>query len=126
MAFYTVKSKVDKTKEKEEVFYYAVAHSARLKSIDELAEEISATCSLTPGDVLATVSALSDCIERHLAAGNSVKLPGIGVFSLSANSEGFRTSKECTPSKVSAKRICFKADMKLRNVLKFIKFTKKQ
>lgn len=40
MAFYTVKSKVDKTKEKEEVFYYAVAHSARLKSIDELAEEI--------------------------------------------------------------------------------------
>lgn len=126
MAFYTVKSKVDKTKEEKQTLYYAVAHSARLKNINELAEEISVACSLTPGDVLATVSALSDSIERHLSAGNSVKLPGIGVFSLSVSSEGFKNPKECTPSKVSAKRICFKADVKLRDILKFVKFTKKQ
>lgn len=126
MALYTVKKKTDKSSDDEKVLYYAVPSSSSLKDIHELAEEISQDCSLTPGDVLSAVSALSVCLERHVLNGNSVKLPGIGVFSLAVSSPGFDTPEECTPSKVVAKRICFKADKKLRNKLPCVKFKKKE
>ena len=63
-------------------------------------------------------------IEQELHQGNKVCLEGIGIFSLSANSEGFDTPDECTPSKVKAKRICFLADKRLKKNLQFVKFEK--
>lgn len=125
-ALYVVRPKVDKSGEKELVRYYGVPVSTGQIDLDYLAREICGRCSLTEGDVLAAVSALSDAMEWHLQNGNTVYLKGIGLFSVSATSEGCPTPQECTPGKVRAQRVCFKADNTLRSILGKIRFFRKE
>lgn len=46
---------------------------------------IQSSCSLTKGDVEATLSALRECMIQHLSHGNRFYIPSIGYFSLSVN-----------------------------------------
>lgn len=122
MQLYVVRSKVDKISEEEKVQYYGVPVISGTVDEEYLANEISERCSLTPSDVLAALSALSYSIQSHLEDGRSVNLKGIGIFSVSASSEGFDTPEECTPAKVKARRICFRADIALRSILGRMKY----
>ncbi len=122
MQLYVVRSKVDKIGEDGKVQYYGVPVLSGTVNEDIIAKEISTRCSLTPADVLAALSALSDSIQEHLEDGRSVNLKGIGVFSVSASSEGFDIPEACTPAKVKARRICFRADNALRGVLDRMKY----
>ena len=121
---YCVRKKTDKSQGEEQVKYYAVPLSSGTIGTNELAENIAGRCTLRPGDVHATIVELMYTIEQELHQGNKVCLEGIGIFSLSASSEGFDKPEDCTPSKVKAKRICFLADKKLKKNLKFVKFEK--
>lgn len=122
MAFrYRVKTKCSALKEKE-IKYYAVPIRNEKVHIDYLAEELSHRCSLSKGDILSTLSGLVDLMEEHLHNGDSVYLDNLGIFTLSATSDGFNTPEECTPSKVRAQKICFRADNKLKKNLQFVQF----
>jgi hypothetical protein len=61
-------------------------------------------------------------IEMWLHNGFSVKLDDLGVFSLSATSAGCASPEECTPHRVRAAKICFRADPQLKKNLKRVKF----
>jgi hypothetical protein len=61
-----------------------------------------------------------------LKAGKRVYLEDIGYLWLSASSEGFDVPEDCTPSKVQAKRICFRADKELKEVLSEVEFVKEK
>ncbi len=111
---YCVRRKTDKSKGEEKVKYYAVPLSSGTVGTEELAENIAHRCTLSEGDVRATIVELMRTIEQELQQGYKVSLEGIGIFSLSATSEGFDSPEECTPAKVKAKRICFLADKKLK------------
>lgn len=117
MQLYVVRPKVDKSKKEEKVLYYGVPVTSGQVDVDQLAREICVRCSLTSADVLATISALSEVMQDHLLIGNTVYLKGIGLFSISASSLGCATPKECTPAKVKAQRVCFKADNMMRSIL---------
>lgn len=121
---YVVRKKIDKSNGQNITRYYGVPVTSGQVDEDYLAREICARCSLTTGDVLAAVSALSDVMQYHLRNGNTVSLKGIGLFSVSASSEGCETEKECTPAKVKAQRICFKADREMRGILHEITYQK--
>ena len=54
-------------------------------SAQQLKQHIQATCSLTQGDVEATLSALRDVIINELSQGNRVYIPSIGYLSLSVD-----------------------------------------
>lgn len=122
---YVVRSKVDKTCKEEKVRYYAVPVTSGQISTEKLAEYISDRCSLTAGDVLAAVSALSELIREQLDRGYTVNLHNLGTFFISGGSNGFNSPEECTPRHVKAQRVCFKADPRLRKSLKVIRFTRK-
>lgn len=122
MQLYVVRSKKDKSGNKEKVRYYGVPLTSGKITEEELAEEISEQCSLTPTDVLATIRALSHNIQSHLSDGRTVSLKGIGTFYVSASSEGFDDPEECTPAQVKARRICFRADRTLRSILATMKY----
>ncbi|NDV58634.1 HU family DNA-binding protein [Bacteroides sp. 519] len=122
MPHYVVRSKTDKTGETPKERYYGVPILSGNVDEDNLAVEISERSSLTPADVLAVISALSTSMQMHLSRGNSVSLKGIGTFSVSASSEGVDDPKLCTPAKVKAQRICFKADKTLRSILGKMKY----
>lgn len=121
---YCVRKKKDKSGEEEKVRYYAVPVLSGKTSAREMAQIISQRCSLTEGDVMATIIELAHLIEEEIHNGRKVTLDDIGSFYLSATSEGFETPEECTPRRVTANRVCFKADPKLRKNLKFVKFDK--
>lgn len=122
MHFYVVRSKLDKSKGEEKKLYYGVPVTSGQVDVDQLAREICARSSLTCGDVLASISALSEVMQDHLQRGNTVYLKGIGLFSVSASSPGYETPKECTPGKMKAQRVCFKADNAMRGILERIKY----
>ncbi len=119
---YVVRKKLDLTKEEKQVRYCAVPVTSGQIDIHELAATICERCSLTRADVLATVSALSDVMQQRLRDGHTVKLDGIGIFSVSASSEAMERREQCTPSKVKAKRVCFKADKEMRLILNEIEY----
>lgn len=124
MQHYVVRSKVDKTGEVEKKRYYGVPILSGQVDEIRLSDEICRRCSLTEADVLATLSALSDLMQEHLEEGESVKLKGIGIFSVSASSKGFDTPQECTAAEVKPQRVCFRADKELRRVLGKMKYKK--
>jgi len=122
MALYVVRQKIDKSRGEEKVRYHGVPVSSGQVGMDELAKDICGRCSLTEADVYAAVIALGDVMQTYLMKGNTVHLKDIGLFSISAGSEGYETPDECTPSKVLAQRVCFKADKELRGILPQIKY----
>jgi len=126
MQLYVVRSKVDKSGDEEKKRYYGIPVISGTVTEEELAEEISERCSLTPADVLATINALSQSMQNHLSNGYSVRLKGMGTFSLSASSEGADTPEECTPSKMKAQRICFRADNILKRIMEKMKYKLKK
>lgn len=123
---YVVRSKKDKTGGEEKVRYYGVPVVTGQILTSELAEEVADRCSLTRGDVLAAISELSAVMKMWLSGGYSVNLDRIGSFSLSASSPGCVTPEECTPGKVKAQRVCFKASPDMRDIVEKIKFEKKK
>ena len=54
-------------------------------SARQLEEQIESSCSLTKGDVEATLSALHDYMISELSKGNRFYIPSIGYFSLSVD-----------------------------------------
>jgi len=122
MQLYVVRPKIDKTGEKEKKRYYGVPITSGQMDENDLAAEICERSSLTRGDVLAVISALSDSMQNHLSNGYTVSLKGIGLFTVSASSEGMDEPEKVTPAKVKAQRICFKADNALRSILENIKY----
>ncbi|WP_321517893.1 HU family DNA-binding protein [uncultured Bacteroides sp.] len=124
MSYYVVRQKIDKSEGKEKVRYHGVPVASGQVGMDELAKDICGRCSLTEADVYAAVIALSDVMQAYLMKGNTVYLKDIGSFSVSAGSEGYETPDECTPSKVKAQRVCFKADKEMRGILGKISYSR--
>lgn len=124
MQSYVVRTKKFKSGDEYKMRYYGVPVTSGQIDDEYLAKEISERSSLTEPDVLAAIASLKVLMRKYLKHGNTVRLKGIGLFSVSASSQGFDTPEECTDSTVKAQRICFKADDYLRGVLPEIKYQK--
>jgi predicted histone-like DNA-binding protein len=119
---YRVKQKRNGINSKE--LYYAESKWSGLIDTRQIAEMIARGSSLTPGDVRATLYALAEVMETFLHQGYSVKLDELGVFRLSATSDGYETPEDCTPHRVRANKLCFRADPHIKKNLQFVKFVR--
>ena len=117
---YKVKKKRNGINDKE--LYYAVPAGSGMIGTREIAQRLSERCTLTTADIRATLIGLVGVMESYLHDGYSVKLEDLGVFSLSVTSGGFVTPEECTPRRVRAAKLCFRADPQIRKKLKSVKF----
>lgn len=122
MQHYVVRPKVDKSSGEEKIMYYGIPVTAGKVTEEQIAAEICERSSLTEADILGAIKALSRSINDHLADGKTVHLKDIGMFYVSATSEGSPTPEGCTPSKIKPNRVCFKADNSMRSVLARIKY----
>ena len=126
MAFrYRVKTKRSGIGEKTARYYAVPVRSGEI-STRQLAKDLAKISSLSEGDVHATLIGLSGLVEKYLQEGYSVRLDNLGLFSVSATSNGFETAEECTPHHVKAKKICFRAEKELKSSLKFVRFEKEK
>ena len=117
---YRVKQKRNGINDKE--LYYAVPVWSRLVGTREIAQRLSERSTLSSADIRATLIGLVEVMESYLHDGHSVKLDDLGVFRLSATSEGYASPDECTPQRVHAVKVCFRADSQIKKNLKFVKF----
>jgi len=119
---YRVRTKKDNISPQKGAKYYAVPVRSKEINMGQIAEVLSRRSSLSVGDVYATLIGMVPIIEEYLHDGCSVRVDGLGIFTVSASSEGFSDPKECVPRKVKAKKICFRADVSLKKNLKSITF----
>lgn len=119
---YRVKTKPDNIGKRESPKYYAVPVRSGLVDLQQIAKELADRSSLTVGDVYATIIGIAPIIEQYLHDGYSVKMDGLGIFSLSVSSEGFDNPEDCNATHVAARKICFRADNRLKRGLKVVKF----
>ena len=88
--------------------FYAKAQAAGEVTMDEMAEDIAYSTSLTDGDVLNAIRALIKQVNKHLAAGKIVRLETFGTFQVQLQSEGAETEKKFTSSNITGASIQFR------------------
>lgn len=126
MAKYVVRTKKSVMGNREKGLYYGVPVGSGVIDLDYIAAEASVRSSFPPEDVIAAVGTVARLMRKHLAMGDSVTLPGLGIFTVSASSEGCQTPEECTPAKVKPMRVCYRANPEMRRVLAEIKYEKRE
>lgn len=96
------------------VKFYSQAVGRRIISQKELMADVEKQTSLTSGDVKNAIDSLLYVIKKNLTDGRSVKLDGIGTFSVSLASRGVANKNDFNASKIKRKNICFRASTDLR------------
>lgn len=99
-----------------------IVSRTRTLSTREVIEELTNECTLTPADIIGVLEALSGCVAKHLAEGNSVHLDGLGVFSISLTTKKNADISRSDSMEVTLKRITFKAEKQLKEKLTTCRF----
>lgn len=75
----------------------------------EIAERISAKCTVNPADVSAVLVALGPTLSEFMTEGRSAKLDGMGTFYYTSNAEGNGVEKEeeVSPAQIKGVRVRF-------------------
>ena len=99
------------------VKYYAQMAPVNPVKLSELAESISAQCTLTIHDVKAVLSALQEHIASHLRNGNSVRLGDLGSFRAVIKCRGANTMEDFTSSNITGLKVSFVMSSPMRYLL---------
>ena len=103
--------------------FYACKKTNRTLSTEDVCQQISEASSLTEGDVMSALLGLSKITQRALTMGHNVNLEGIGTIGLSVTSAAMDSPKDISKVKVKAKRIPFRPDKSLKEILKTLRFS---
>lgn len=106
--------------------YYAKAQASGVITIDDLADDISYSTTLTDGDVLNVIRALIKQIQKHIQNGCIVKLENLGSFQAQLRSKGAVSREEFTADLIKAVHLQFRPGKGLNSLLQVdaLKFKK--
>jgi predicted histone-like DNA-binding protein len=119
---YRVKPKNERLSGSNNQKYYAVRVQRGEVDLEQLSKDLAKRSSLSKGDVYACMIELSQLLGEYIQEGYNVRLDGLGIFSMSVTSKGFERAEDCTPRHVSASKLCFRADKRLKESLKNLRF----
>ena len=100
------------------VAWYPQAAHVEALNLDDIAERISLTCTVTEHDIKAVLSALQEQIVFALRNGNSVRLGDLGSFRLTMQGNPSETREEVSAEKIKRIRVRFTSGSRLRTSLK--------
>ena len=108
--------------EPEKYFPYPVWNGSC--SLNELAEEISLTTTLSPADVKACIECLLQAIPNHLKAGQIVRCGSFGSFKLSfsAAQKGSENEEDVKASNIVRTKVIFRQGSELKRALQTVSF----
>ena len=98
---YSVAELVDPREPEVAGKFYAKAQASGTITIDDLADDISYSTTLTDGDVLNVIRALIKQIQKHIQNGCIVKLENLGSFQAQLRSKGALTREDFTADLIS-------------------------
>lgn len=107
--FYGARQSQLKTKEGKKLWHLNLVKVGKTVSLQELAEKIAEKSSLTPGDVHNVVRNLMTVMRSELLNSRSVRLDGLGTFTMKARTrgKGVENEKDVNPNQVVALRCHF-------------------
>lgn len=121
---YSIFSMRHPQKPEEAPKFYAKAQIREKVGLDRIATEIAYATSLTEGDVLNVLKALTKHTADHLADGDLVDLGDLGSFQFQLSSKGTETKEEFTHGHISGARIQFRSGNVFRKLKSNLKFEK--
>ena len=108
-------------------YYPAAAYIAEI-GVNQIAEEISQTTSLTPAEVIGVIRSLLLIVPRYLLLGYKVRLDSFGLFRLglrkSESCKGYEKATEVTARDIEGVRMMFRPDAMLEAKLKTPSYVK--
>ena len=102
--------------------FYASAVTTGEKNIEELAEEIESSCTVTSQDIVAVIEALRKRIIIGLQNGEIMRLGNIGYFRLSIGSMGAAKKEDFNVNCIKRAKILFTPCSTLKDMLKTLNF----
>lgn len=102
---------------KEFAYHANLTRTTPIK-LDELAQNISNCCTLTPHDIKAVISALEEQIYKTLRHGQSVRFGDLGSFRPTLSSSGTATKEDFTKENIRGIKVRFTPSSKMRHELK--------
>lgn len=106
--------------------FYAKMQASGVVDLDDMAEDISYSTTLTDGDVLNVLRALIKQMKKNLMAGKIVRMEKFGTFQFQLCSEGAETEKDFSVSNIKKVNIQFRPGALVREAqnLKTLSFKK--
>ncbi|WP_300703407.1 HU family DNA-binding protein [Bacteroides sp.] len=107
--FYYPRQSSIATKEGAKLWHLSLKKVGRAVDLQMLAESIAEKSSLTPGDVHNVIRNLMTTMRLHLLNSRTVRLDGLGTFTMKARTRGKGVAKEedVNPNQVTALRCQF-------------------
>lgn len=99
------------------VAWYPQVARVEALDLDDIAEKISLTCTVTEHDIKAVLSALQEQVVFALRNGNSVRLGDLGSFRLTMKGDACGTREEVSAEKIKRLRVRFTSGSRLRMLL---------
>lgn len=79
---------------------------------------------MSEGDIMSTLLNVATVMKWKLIDGDTVRLDGIGSFSIAVTSDGFEDPKDITPNRVRASKVVFIPDRSFVRLIEEIDFYK--
>jgi predicted histone-like DNA-binding protein len=98
----------------------------RASNLDELAEQVSFSCTATPADCYAVIISLVDVVSSSLENGKIVRLGHLGSFQISIKGVGSDAPETVKSQNVKSASILFRPGKKLKLMLKRLVFVPKK
>lgn len=105
--------------------YYATAAYGEEIDVNDLAREISKSCTLTSADIVAVIESFLDKIPQHLKNSNRIRLNKFGIFKLSFSSVGHESEKDVSSKDIMKTRVLFMPSAELKKELSDVGYTRK-
>ncbi len=108
--FYKSRQSQLENKDKKKLWYPQLVKVGKIVETKTLAEQISYSSTLTPGDVHNVLNNLTEVMRQHLMNSRSVRLTGLGTFTViaKANGNGVETPDEVNPRQINTLRVQFR------------------
>ena len=107
-----------KNPQTKEVKFYAQGEAVTPVHLDEVADEISRSCTVNRADIKAVLSALDDALIGYMVNGQSVRLGDLGSFHPRISSEGIEEEKDFKTSMIKALHVRYTPSAKIKYLLR--------
>ena len=108
-------------------FYPAPAYIAEI-GVNQLAEEISSSTTLTPTEVIGVLRSLLLTVPKFMMLGYKVRLDSFGIFKLglktSEDCKGYEKASAVTANDIDGIKVMFTPDSMLKNKLENPEYVK--
>lgn len=94
--------------------------------MEELAEQVSFSCSATPADCYLVIMSLVTEVSNSLERGKIVRLGNLGSFQVSIKGDSCDTPEAVKAQNVTSASILFRPGKKLKTMLKRLVFVPKK